>query len=200
MFYYLSELKELFFALNIFRYITFRAGMAAVTTFLLCIIFGPFFIDKLRRMKIHEINKRKDCPDLDQFQNEKEGTPTMGGVFVIGSILISVLLWADLSNRYILLTLVTCFSLALLGFADDYIKLTNPVQRGVKKRTKLVWQIMLGFFIGTYVYFNPDTNSLLHFPFLKNAVINLGLFYIPFTALVVIGSSNAVNLTDGLDG
>ena len=78
MFYYFSELEEVFFALNIFRYITFRAGMAAVTTFLFCVIFGPFFIKKLKALKIHEITKRKDCPDLDQFQHSKEGTPTMG--------------------------------------------------------------------------------------------------------------------------
>src|SRR6266852_1814627 len=102
MFYYLTEFKDLFFAFNIFKYITFRAGMAAVTTFLLCVIFGPIVIEKLKKFKIQEVAKRDDCPDLDKFQHSKQGTPTMGGIFIIGSILISVLLWADLRNPFIL--------------------------------------------------------------------------------------------------
>lgn len=200
MFYYLSELKEFLFLLNLFKYITFRAGMAAVTTFLICIALGPYFIKKLRDLKIQEIAKRKDCPDLDQFQHSKEGTPTMGGLFVVGSILLSVLLWADLSNRYIILTLLKCTWLAVLGFVDDYVKLTKPKQRGLNKRSKLLWQILLGCFIGSYMYFNPDVTSKVYFPFFKDAVVNLGILYIPFVALVIIGTSNAVNLTDGLDG
>jgi len=200
MFYYLSEFRDTFFALNIFRYITFRSGMAAVTTFLLCIVFGQIFIDQLKKMKIKEVAKRKDCPDLDQFQNAKEGTPTMGGLFIIGSIIVSVLLWADLTNRYILLTLLTSIWLAVLGWVDDYVKLTKKEGRGLTKKTKLLWQIMLGCFIGSYVFFNPDTSTKLDIPFLKNLVINFGLFYIPFVAIIVIGTSNAVNLTDGLDG
>lgn len=200
MFYYLSQFRELFFGLNIFRYITFRAGMAAITTFVLCIILGPLFIKSLKKFKIQEIAKREDCPDLDQFQDAKEGTPTMGGIFIIGSILFSVLLWTDLCNRYILLTIFTCVWLAVLGGVDDYIKLRRKGGRGLKKRTKLIWQIMIGFFIGSYVYFNPDTSTKLSLPFFKDFILNLGIFYIPFVALIVIGTSNAVNLTDGLDG
>ena len=201
MLYYLFELKDVFFGFNIFRYITFRAGMAAVTTFLLCVIIGPFFIKKLKEWKIGENAKRDDCPHLDAFNEEKEGTPTMGGILIVGSILFSVFLWAQLNNRYILLTMFTCLFLAILGFVDDYIKL-NPCykKRGVAKQTKLVWQVLIGCFIGSYVYFNPDTTANLRFPFLKDFVFNLGLFYIPFVALIVIGTSNAVNLTDGLDG
>ncbi|MDP8212677.1 MAG: phospho-N-acetylmuramoyl-pentapeptide-transferase [Candidatus Zapsychrus exili] len=200
MFYYLSQFKDVFFGLNIFRYITFRAAMAGITTFFICLIFGPFFIRKLKGHKIQEIAKREDCPDLDKFNEPKEGTPTMGGLFVIGSILISVLLWADLSNRYILLAIFTCLWLTVLGFIDDYIKLKRKGQRGLKIRTKLIWQIMLGCFIGSYVYFNPDTSTKLSFPFFKHLILDLGIFYIPFIAIVVIGTSNAVNLTDGLDG
>lgn len=204
MFYYLSEFRHLFSGFNIFRYITFRMAMAGLTTFLFCVVLGPFIIERLKRLKIREIAKRNDCPDLDAFHRPKEGTPTMGGVFIVGSILLSVFLWADLGNRYILLTVFTCVWLAVLGGIDDYVKLTRSESktgwRGLTKRTKLIWEIMLGCFIGSYVYFNPGAPTKLDLPFFKNVIIDLGVFYIPFGALVVIGTSNAVNLTDGLDG
>ncbi len=201
MFYYLSSLSDLFFGFNIFRYITFRSGMAAVTTFLLCIIFGPVFIKKLRQFKIQEIAKREDCPDLDKFMHSKQGTPTMGGVFIVGSVLISVFLWADLSNPYILLTSFTCLWLAILGGIDDYEKLTaRGKHRGMTARKKFLWQGMLGLLIGSFVYFSPDTTTKLDVPFLKNIGIDLGIFYVPLVVLIIVGTSNAVNLTDGLDG
>jgi phospho-N-acetylmuramoyl-pentapeptide-transferase len=201
MFYYLSEFRDLFFGFNIFRYITFRAAMAGLTTFLLCLVLGPFFINKLKELKIHEIAKRDDCPDLDKFQKSKEGTPTMGGIFIVGTIVASVALWANLNNRYVLLTMLTCVYLAVLGLVDDYIKLTRRgPRRGLDKRTKLIWEILLGCFIGSYVYFDPGTSTRLDIPFLKNIALDMGLFYIPFAALVVVGTSNAVNMTDGLDG
>lgn len=200
MFYYLSEFKEFFSGLNIFRYITFRAAMAGLTTFSLCLVFGPFIIDRLKKMKIQEIAKRDDCPDLDPFHSPKEGTPTMGGIFIVASVLFSVFLWADLGNRYILITMFTCLWLAVLGWVDDYVKLTKVGKRGLTKKSKLLWEIALGCFIGSYVYFSPDTATKLDLPFFKNVIIDLGIFYIPFVALVVIGTSNAVNLTDGLDG
>ncbi len=200
MFYYLSQFRDIFFGFNIFRYITFRTGMAAFTTFVLCIVIGPMIIRKLREMKIGEVAKRDDAPDLDKFQDAKEGTPTMGGIFVVGSIIISVLLWGDLSNHFVLLTLLTCLYLAVLGWVDDYFKLKGIGQRGLNKRTKLLWEILLGCFVGSYVYFNPTTSTQLDLPFLKDAIINLGWLYVPFVAMIVIGTSNAVNLTDGLDG
>ena len=200
MFFYFAQFREQIFALNIFRYITFRAGMAAVTTFLLCIIFGPVLIKLLKKMKVKEIARRKDCPALHVFHDSKEGIPTMGGIFIVASILLSVFLWADISNAYIKLAAFTCLWLAVLGWVDDYIKLTKPPREGITKRTKLIWQMMLGCFIGSYVYFNPDTSTKLDIPFLKNVVLDLGIFYIPFVALIVVGTSNAVNLTDGLDG
>lgn len=201
MFYFLTEFKEFFFGFNIFRYITFRAGMAAVTTFLLCIVLGPIFIQKFRQWKIQEIAKRKDAPALDQFQNAKEGTPTMGGLFIIGSIVISVLLWADLSNAYILVTLLTCLALAVLGGVDDAIKLTHKgSKRGLSARTKFFWQMVLGCLVGLFIYFYPGSSTKLDVPFLKSLAWDLGVFYIPLVALIVVGASNAVNLTDGLDG
>ncbi len=177
--------------------------MAAVTTFLLCVVFGPYFIRKLKELKIGEIAKRKDCPSLDQFQQGKEGTPTMGGIFIVGSILLSVFLWADLSNQYILLTIFSCLWLAILGGIDDYLKLIKKGKRGLTKRSKLFWQIVLGCLIGIYSYFNPYIShnpAQLDFPFLKDVILDLGLWYILFVMLIVVGTSNAVNLTDGLDG
>jgi len=200
MFYYLSEFRDVFFGFNIFRYITFRTGMAAITTFLICVIFGPLVINYLKSLRIGEIAKRADAPDLDQFHESKEGTPTMGGIFVISSVIIAMLLWGNLTNRYVLVTLFTCVYLAVLGWYDDYIKLTKKGQRGLSTKTKLLWQILLGCFIGSYVYFNPGTSTKLDFPFLKHLIVDLGIFYIPFIALIVIGTCNAVNLTDGLDG
>ncbi|HBG60861.1 MAG: phospho-N-acetylmuramoyl-pentapeptide-transferase [Omnitrophica WOR_2 bacterium RIFOXYB2_FULL_38_16] len=200
MFFYLAQFKDQISFLNLFRYITFRTGMAAVTTFLMCLVFGPYLINKLKRMNIGENTKREDCPVLDQFNDAKEGTPTMGGIFIVGSILVSVFLWADLSNVYIRLCAFTCLWLAVLGWADDYVKLLRKPKKGISKKTKLIWQIMIGCFIGSYVYFSPDISTKLAVPFLKHVVIDLGIFYIPFVALIIVGTSNAVNLTDGLDG
>jgi len=200
MFYYLSHLKDFFFGFNVFKYITFRAAMAAVTTFGLCIVFGPKITSYLREKKIREYAKREDCPHLDQFMNSKQGIPTMGGIIIIGSLMISVLLWANFVNRYVLLTLLTSAYLAILGFIDDYTKLIKVPHKGLAPRTKLLWQILLGFFIGSYVYFNPDTTASLRVPFLKDFMIPLGIFYLPLVAFIVIGTTNAVNITDGLDG
>ncbi len=206
MFYYLSEFRDVISFLNIFKYITFRAGMAAVTTFVLCLILGPIFIKHFKKRSLGEKAKREDCPALDQFQTAKEGTPTMGGIFIVGSILLSVLLWADLSNPFILLTIFTCIYLGMLGGIDDYVKLTQKNHKGLKSvrglqaRTKLIWEIILGIFIGTYIYCYPGTSTQLDFPFLKKFIIDFGFLYIPFVALVVVGTANAVNFTDGLDG
>ncbi len=200
MFYFLSELKDVFFGFNVFRYITFRASMAAVTTFLICVIFGPFFTKVLKKKKIQEYAKRADCPDLDKFAESKNGIPTMGGLFIIGSIVISVLLWADISNRYILLTLLTCVYLAVLGFMDDWVKLTRPGHAGLKPRTKFLWQIFLASFISANIIFDPNTATQLDVPFFKNLMIDIGMFYFVLVAVMIIGTTNAVNLTDGLDG
>ncbi len=233
MFYFLSEFQDVLSGLNIFRYITFRAGMAVVTTFLISIIFGPYVIRKFRSLQIQEKTRREDCPDLDQFQDSKQGTPTMGGILIVGSVLFSVALWADLTNPYVLLTIVTCAWLSILGFADDYIKLkhsrepkpphqerrrrdrvlnkikqitqrydlfTRLGRRGLHARTKLIWQLLLGALIGTFIYFNPHISTKLDIPFFKDLSIDLGPLYIPFVILIVVGTSNAVNLTDGLDG
>jgi len=126
----------------------------------------------------------------------------MGGLLIMGSVVLSVLLWADLTNPYILMTLMTSIWLAILGFVDDYVKLkqTTGIHRGLKKKTKLIWQFILASIIGLFIFYDPNTTTNLSFPFLKNFTISLGLLYIPFVALVIIGTTNAVNFTDGLDG
>ncbi|MBF0484260.1 MAG: phospho-N-acetylmuramoyl-pentapeptide-transferase [Candidatus Omnitrophica bacterium] len=200
MFFYLSQFKDLFFGFNIFRYITFRAAMAGLTTFLFCMILGPMFIRWLQNMRLKEIAKRQDAPGLDQFQKVKEGTPTMGGIFIVVSILLSVLLWADMTNCYVIFTTITCLYLAILGGVDDYVKLKGiGKHRGLSMRTKMFWEIFLGFFIGSYVYFSPNIPVDVTFPFLKFSM-NIGWGYIFFAAFVIIGTCNAVNFTDGLDG
>src|SRR3989338_3530927 len=143
MFYYLTGLEGFISAFNIFRYITFRASMAAVTAFILCVIFGPLFIRYFKELKENAL--RKDCPDLDKLQAVKQGTPTIGGIFIICSIILSVLFWADLSNPYINLTLLICALLALLGWVDDYVKLTQKGKhRGLPGRKKLFYETILG--------------------------------------------------------
>ncbi len=202
MLYYLSELRDIFFGLNVFRYITFRAGMAAVTTFMMCMIFGPVAISKFIRWKIHENTKRDDCPQLDELHRIKKGTPTMGGLFILGSVLVSVILWCDLNNRYVQLSLLTMVWLGILGFIDDFVKLTRPHKgrRGLSAKKKFFWECLLGLCVGFLIIRDPSGSTRLALPFFKNVMIYLGVLYIPFVILVIVGTSNSVNLTDGLDG
>src|ERR1039458_1449872 len=201
MFYFLSQYYSNSPHFNIFRYITFRAGMAAVTAFLLCMILGPIFINLTKRRRIHESAKRHDAPKLDQFQVKKEGTPTMGGVFIVGSILLSVGLWGNWTNMFVIMTTLVCLSLALLGGWDDYVKLKGiGPHRGISARTKSFWQVVIAFIVGIFVYLYPYITTNLDVPFFKYLVINLGPFFVFWVVLVVVGSCNAVNLTDGLDG
>ncbi len=201
MFYFLSQYYYNSTHFNIFRYITFRAGMAAVTAFLLCMILGPIFIELTKRRRIHEAAKRQDAPGLDAFQVKKEGTPTMGGIFIVASILISVGLWGNWSNMFVVMTSWVCLSFAVLGGIDDYIKLKGiGPHRGLSSKTKAFWQVLIAFIVGIFVYLYPFITTNLDIPFFKNLIINLGPFFVFWVVLVVVGSCNAVNLTDGLDG
>src|SRR5580704_2790015 len=156
MFYFLSQYIPNSPHFNIFRYITFRAGMAAVTAFLLCMVFGPIFISLTKQRRIRESAKRHDAPGLDQFQIKKEGTPTMGGVFIVGSILLSVGLWGNWTNMFVNMTSCVCLSFAVLGGIDDYVKLKGiGPHRGVSARVKSFWQILIAFVVGVFVYLYP---------------------------------------------
>ncbi len=204
MFYYLyPKLREIFFPFNVFRYITFRAAMAAATALLLGALLGPFVIRKLSKFKVGERIGKEACPKLKNLHKEKEGTPTMGGILILIAILLSTLLWTDLRNRFIILIILSTIWLGLLGFIDDYLKLVRKKPAGLRAKTKLGGQLLLGLLIGFYLYYYPPNlahGTEIAFPFFKNFFLPLGWLYIPFVMLVIVGTSNAVNLTDGLDG
>lgn len=200
MFYhFLYPLKELWFGFNVFKYITFRAALCGVTAFLLSIILAPFIIKRLELFKIKENILRADAPSLYQYHKDKEGTPTMGGIIIIACLALSTILWADLTNRFILFSLIGTIWLGGIGFVDDYIKLKGKSE-GLRATTKLLGQFAIALLIGLILFLDPDFGNTLNFPFFKSLVINLGIFYILFVIVVIVASSNAVNITDGLDG
>ncbi len=200
LYYLLYPLRDLFIGFNVFRYITFRSAMAVVTTFLLSVIIGPFIIKKLTAFGIcQQVRKDKDNISYPEHQH-KQGTPTMGGIIILLSIFVAVLLWADIKNIYIQLTLFTSVWLGLLGFIDDYIMIKNKRSKGLTARAKLFWQAALGVIIGTILYLNPEFSTTLDVPFFKNIIFDLGILFILYTVIVLLSTSNAVNLTDGLDG
>lgn len=174
--------------------------MAAVTTFFLSLLLGKYIIRYLKKFKIEGNAKKEGCEKLYDMQDYKRGTPTMGGLLIVFSVLLSTFLWANLLNKYIILTVLAFFGLAIVGFIDDYIKLKNKNSAGLGMTAKFIGQLMIGLALGVVLYFDKGVSTGLHFPFFKNLVINLRIFYIPFVVLVVCGSSNAVNFTDGLDG
>lgn len=201
MFYHiLYPLSEIWFGFNVFRYISFRASMAAVTSFLLCAVFGPSVIRWLHKLKIGQYVRKKHVTELSDFHSTKEGTPTMGGTIIILSVLISVLLWCRLDNDLVLIACGGMLWLGLVGFADDFIKLKNKSAKGLRSITKIIGQTVIALIVGLYVLKNNDLGSEVYLPFIKNPVFSLGIFYLLFVWLVIVGSSNAVNLTDGLDG
>lgn len=203
MFYHLLyPLKEIFFGFNVFRYITFRAAGAIITAFILSIIIGPFIIKMLKRFNIGErIRSKEEVPGIYHMHKHKEGTPTMGGVIMLAAILSATILWARLDNRYVLITIFSTLWLGMVGFVDDYLKLTRKnASGGLTKTTKFIGEAILGLIIASILFADPNVGSKIYFPFFKNAVIDIGIFYILFVTLVIVGTSNAVNLTDGLDG
>ncbi len=201
MFYHiLYPLREFWFGFNIFKYITFRASMAAVTSFAICLISGPFIIKWLKDLNIGQYVRKEHVSGLYDLHKHKEGTPTMGGLLIIVSVLVTSLLWCRLDNDYVFLVLGGMVWLGIIGFIDDLIKLRSKSARGIRAMTKLAGQVVLALIVGVFIINNKGIGSGLYLPFLKNAVADLGVFYILFTLLVIVGTSNAVNLTDGLDG
>lgn len=200
LYYFLYSLKDAFFGFNVFKYITFRAAVAAFTAFALSVILGPFVINKLKQYNIGQNIRTNETPTLFPLHKDKQGTPTMGGILIIFAIAASTLMWADLKNQFVIITLVAILWLGAVGFADDYIKLVRKRSKGLSALTKLTGQIILGLGIGAYLFLNPAIKTNLDIPFMKKLFLDLGLFYIPFVMLVIVGTSNAVNLTDGLDG
>ena len=200
LYHLLYPLRDIFFGFNIFRYITFRAAMAAFTAFTISLLLYPLLIRKLRIAKIGENIRKEESTGLYNLHQIKQGTPTMGGILILAAILISTSLWADITNRYILISAFVLLWLGITGFIDDYIKQLKKQSKGLMIRTKFLSQITLGLLIGIFLFLNPQFSTKLDIPFLKQIQINLGIFYILLVILVICGSSNAVNLTDGLDG
>lgn len=194
----LYPLHETFSAFNVFRYITFRTAWATITALMIAFFIGPWLIKKLKKFKIGQ-QIREDGP---RSHLNKAGTPTMGGVLMIGAIVISTLLWADLKNKYVWFLIFATVGLGALGFVDDYLKIKRGQSKGLRARHKFFWQIIVSLIIGLLLYFDPKDpySSMLSIPFFKRWLIDLGFFYVPFTVLVIVGASNAVNLTDGIDG
>lgn len=199
MLYYIHYLKDSFSALNVFQYITFRSGGAIITAFLLSVIFGPYIINKLKTYKIGQI-QRTDGPKTHLVKN---GTPTMGGIIIFLTMMISTALWARLDNRFVLLLIFTTVVLAFTGWMDDYIKLVKKNPSGASSSFKFSLQLFTAVVVAVYLAVNPPSpnyaNSLL-IPYTKELFISLGALYSALVMIVIIGSSNAVNLTDGMDG
>ena len=186
-----------FTPLNVFQYLSFRGAYAALTTLFLCYILGPRIIEVLRRLKIGQA-VRGDGPETHL---SKVGTPTMGGIFLVLSIILSMLFWTDFGNEMVWLTLgaLVCFS--LLGFFDDYLKVKKHSSDGLKAWVKLAFQFLIALAVMLILYYTGDDEvTSLYLPFFKNPVIDLGFLWIPFGVLLIMGESNAVNFSDGLDG
>jgi phospho-N-acetylmuramoyl-pentapeptide-transferase len=199
MLYLLSLFSSSWSALNVFRYITFRTGGAVITAFLIVLITGPAFIRWLKSRQGAGQPIRSNGPETHQA---KKGTPTMGGLLIVLASLISVLLWGSLTNPYVWITVAVFIGFGLIGFVDDYLKLTKRNTAGISGRKRLLIEFTVSFIacIGMMWLENGSMATTVTIPFFKNILIDVGLFYIPFALIVIVGTANAVNLTDGLDG
>ena len=192
------SLHEVYSPFNVFRYITFRAALATITAFVITFILAPWVIGILKKANFTQ-HVREDGP---KSHLNKTGTPTMGGLLIIISVVMSAAMWADMSNKYILIMMAAIVGFGFIGLADDYLKAIRRDAKGLRGWYKFGAQIILALAIGFLFYYDQtDQNfSMLSIPFFKRWMIDLGWFYIPFSILVIVGSSNAVNLTDGIDG
>ncbi len=196
LYHLLYPLHNLFGGFNVFRYITFRCLGAIVTAFLIAMVLGPHFIAWLKRHQVGQV-VREDGPE-SHFS--KRGVPTMGGVLIISSVLVSTILWVDLTNKFVWLIMAATLWYGAIGSIDDWRKIKKKNSKGLSARGKMILQIAGVVAVGTILLNQPGFDTSLSFPFLKAFKPDLGIYYILFMVLVVAGSSNAVNLTDGLDG
>ncbi len=176
MFYYLHYLKDIWFGFNVFRYITFRASMAAVTSFIITLFLGYLLIDKFKRLNVSQNIRDKRVFSLYRLHKYKESVPTMGGVLILIGITFSVLLWSRLENKYIWLCLFVLLSLGIVGFIDDYIKFIKKRSTGLKMNYKLIAQFIVGLIVAWILYLDPNMKLHLELPFFKDVLINLGYF------------------------
>ncbi len=199
LFNLLEPLSELWFPFNVFRYITFRTACAAITALALTLLLAPWVVDRLRRGQVGQ-RIRSDGPPA---HSTKAGTPTMGGLLIVAAVVISTVLWMDVSNRFVWVALGGMVGFAVLGFIDDYLNVVHPRRRGLSVRSKFLGEALVGLLVGGVLLalsFNGLFDTRLAFPFFKELSPLLGWWYLPFAVLVLVATSNAVNLTDGLDG
>jgi phospho-N-acetylmuramoyl-pentapeptide-transferase len=210
MLYYLFSLLEKTYhppGFGVVRYLTFRAAAAAVTALVISFWIGPKIIRLLKKHQIGEAAK----VEAPKNHLSKAGTPTMGGLIVLGSILVPTLLWGDVKNMYVLLILIVTVGLGIVGFLDDYLKVVKKKPKGLIGWYKIVGQVAIGFVLGATLYFSPElksvvvngvhgVNTLTTVPFFKNVMFDFSYLYIPMVIFIITATSNAVNLTDGLDG
>jgi len=193
-----QALSEQYSFFNIFQYLTFRAICAVLTALSVSLLVGPIMI---RSLSHHQIGQtvRQDGPPT---HFDKVGTPTMGGLLILASVMLATLLWADLTNRYVLVTLFTCFFFGVIGWYDDYQKLVNKDPKGMGSRNKFLSQSVIALLAAVFLYKTAQSpiETVLIIPFFKDVAWQLGILFLPLTYFVIVGTSNAVNLTDGLDG
>jgi phospho-N-acetylmuramoyl-pentapeptide-transferase len=195
LYHLLYPLAEQFGGFNVVRYITFRTAAATLTALFISFMVGPWLIRKLGALRVGQ-PIRKDGPD----HQAKAGTPTMGGLLILMALCVSVLLWADLSNHFVWIVLGLTIGYGILGFIDDYKKVTHNDSAGISARAKLFWQTLLALGVAVAIYTSPAFDKELAFPFFKNFTPNIGWLYIPLATFIIVAFSNGVNLTDGLDG
>lgn len=206
LYYFLTYLDKQFDipGFGVFRFITFRAGAAAVTALMIAFWLGPKIIRKLKELQIGEAAK----VEAPKTHLSKAGTPTMGGLIVLASLVIPALLWADIKNGYVILILFVTIALGAVGFLDDYLKVVKKKPKGLIGRYKIVGQVIVGLVVGGVIFFYPEwidpslvaLKSKTTVPFFKNLELDLGWLYIPVVIFIITATSNGVNLTDGLDG
>lgn len=199
MLVWLAEyLTQYYSGFNVFSYLTLRAILGILTALFISLYFGPKLIRALQRMQIGQ-TVRDDGPESHL---SKSGTPTMGGLLILAAIFVSTLLWGDLDNKYVWVTLFVIGSLGVVGFVDDYRKVIRKDSKGLIARWKYFWQSVIAISVASFMYFTSQSSfeTVLVVPFLKDVMPQLGLFYLLMSYFVIVGTSNAVNLTDGLDG
>ena len=196
LYHLLYPLHTTWSAFNVFRYITFRTIYATVTAFLVCFILGPWVIRKLSALQVGQYIQA----DGPQTHLPKKGTPTMGGTLIVTAVVTAVLLWADLTNGFVHIVMFVILGFGVIGFIDDYFKQIKKRNQGLTAWAKFSLQFILAFIAGFWIYMSSDFSTQVTIPIFKQFSPDLGVGYIVFAALVIVGTSNAVNLTDGLDG
>ena len=186
---------------NVVRYITFRTAVASLTALFLVLILGPWMIERLRRLQVGQYI-REEGPQAHQT---KAGTPTMGGLLILTGVIVPTLLWADLTNRNVWILILSTLAFGAIGFTDDYLKVVKKRNLGLRARDKMALQVLFGLLVGASVYWSSlaqpsQYSTRLIVPFFKTVVPDLSVFYVLFAVVVLVGASNAVNMTDGLDG